>query len=273
MTTRFWWTLALAIGLTGCTGVGTETTDPKDNPGDDDDDVVNTTPTGDTATNTGTDGYFNVGVFLIQANFGFNVDTGIVDVVTPQGASISSILLILGSDRWVDDGYSFDSDQYCLVQLPLFNGVDPTWVSANALWYGVDYDPTAGAGTDCIDDHALDPAQWGYEPGFIFADYYSWGAGVGPLNEEYTYTASDPLLPYLHGGWIENEFLPPPEGQQGYRSLANETDAQNNVLYDAQNEVIRILADEVPVAGAPAPLAQGQYVVTSRWIWTITFGS
>jgi hypothetical protein len=277
MTIRFWWMLALSAGLAACTGGVPGTTEDKTGDDDDDDDVVGDddddatdTPTGETGDTNGT-GYFEPYYFTVQATWGFNTTTGIVNAVSPYGETPSGVYVLLGTEDWAGDQFSTASDEYCSVLLPFYEtgAPQPPFVAANGLWYGIQYDPTAGAATSCTGDFALDPLNWGYEPGYVIADpnYYTWGVGVTTLLAEYEENFDAEFLPFIAGGYMENNFFGPPEGVTGFYAHATEIDDNNNLQIDANNYRILINAEEIPVLGLPAPLAQAEYNVYSFFIF------
>ena len=216
------------------------------------------------------DGYFRVKYLMFEGNFGYSETAGIVNPMSPQGELQSAIIIRLGKEEWEDDGFAASSDHACEIYLPLVGGPDPFWATA-PLYYGVDYDETIPAATSCTPDDSaeLDPNVWGPPPGFAFTRYYSWGIGVGPIDPAYEVEyIGGPYEGFIGGGHVENAFLPPPGGTDGYVAIANQMDQDHELLINKDNTPVLIPEADWPTIAQPSPLPQAEYTIFSRLIWS-----
>jgi hypothetical protein len=186
MTARMLATLALALGLTACSGdEGKDTTDTDTDPvtGDDDDDDT-VTETADTSNGGGGDQYFSVAIVAPSAAFGFDLATAtLVDVEDPTyGTLTPSIFLVVGNAEFQASGDYYATDTWCYVELPLTDPAPAPWATTSGLWYGIDYAGDAPlSNCTAADGFEVDPAElYGYAS---LADYMAgpWGVGVGEM--------------------------------------------------------------------------------------------
>jgi hypothetical protein len=225
MTARFLLSLAIALGLAGCSG-DTGTTTKDTTPGDDDDvvgDDDDNQPTGETG-DVAPPG-FDVRYMLVQGDLGFDSATNsLVEVQVGGGAIPSAIYFLFGTETWRGSGFDLGLDaEYCAIILPLTSSAFAPWASADpTVWYGVDYtEGVAGAVTDCnTAGKEMDPAILGADPvSALVNDYGGWGAGIGEWGANwYKYydptTTPDFFATYVGGriysaaGWVgADDFL------------------------------------------------------------------
>jgi hypothetical protein len=265
-------TLGLFLGLTACSGgkdTGTTGDDDDDdnNVGDDDDDDDDDDSGLDSGQTPG-DQYFDVTYFMVDATFAYDSTTGaVVTATSPYGELPSYIGLYMGEAAWEAAGFAFDSDAYCAIILPLTATAQAAWPAGVGMWYGFDYNVADAPGTSCnTPGYELDPELWGTQIEVDLATYYGWGVGVGPLKEDYIedYVGED-IETQILGAYVNNTMLPPPEGVEGYVSLAFEMNAAYEVTVDNEGLLVALEADTINLGGN---IATAYYRVYSRLIWT-----
>lgn len=263
--------LALAVaGAAACSGPG-----PEKPLGDDDDDtdVTDTQPpppeTGcDTGCETGVEpAFFDVAFFHVEADIGWSaVNNGLIDIGTPNGDIVPSIVLFFGSPDWELDAFAFDSPAFCLVFLPLTDSNPaPFLADQPTMFWGVDYDVAAGTSGDCnTDGYLFDPAVWGDDP---VADYASaeWGVAMGEINDHWgSVYAGGPYEALVFGGQIQNLVIANADGQLDYYAYGRAIDADNQVLIDQDSNYTLIDAGDVFLG---ATIESAWYSIVTNAIW------
>lgn len=264
-------TLAIFLGLTACSG-GKDTTDEAtgddDDAAGDDDDAVDP-PTADTAVD---DGFFDIAVFRIDAEFSYDSTTRtVVNANSDYGEIPSALYLYYGTTAWEATGLdNAETAEYCVVVLPLVGATpNTTWTTTAGLWTGFDYDVAGTPGTNCnTPGYELDPASWGTQLEVDIAANYSWGIGIGALlpayEEDYaTSTVVDQIL----GAYINNTMLPEPEGLEGYVALGFQIDASYNILVDEEGLLTALDSSAINLGNN---IATAYYRVFARLYWTFS---
>jgi hypothetical protein len=197
-TARMLATLALALGLTACSGdegKDTEDTDDTDvtagdDDDDDDDDDDTVVETADTSGGGG-DGGFIPAVVIPYANFGFDLATAtLIDVEDPTYGTLSpSVLLVVGNDEFAATNDYYATDTWCIVELPLTNPAPAAWATASGLWYGTDYDYYSApplSTCNAANGITVDPSwTYGYGEDYLaLALAGPWGVGVGEMTPD-----------------------------------------------------------------------------------------
>lgn len=264
--------LALAVaGAAACSGP------PPEKPaGDDDDDTTDTDvpdPPPETGCDTGCEtgggdpGFFDVAFFHVEADVGWNAtNNALTNVGTPNGDIVPSIVLFFGSSDWQAEGFSFDSLAYCLVFLPLTDSNPAPFLAEQpTMFWGVDYDVTAGTDGDCnTGDYLFDPALWGDDP---VADYASagWGVAMGEINDHWgSVYAGGAYESIVFGGQIQNLAIANPDGQLDYYAYGRAIDGNNQVLIDQDNLYTLLDAGDVYLG---TTIESAWYSISTNAIW------
>lgn len=283
MTTRYFGTFALFLAMSACGGDkdtaddgdtdvdgDTDTDADSDADSDTDADVDSSGETGE----TGGDFFVPAGM-AVSATFGWDQDSqSFVDAISDGTPIPSGVYIQLGDEEWATSAAAGGAS--CYVVIPVTSPVPvPDWVSSDPLIaFGAAADPAA-AFTSCNEANGfpLDPAS-GNEADFVaFWASSEWGVGVGQLRDEADVPDMEALaqaaadgfvtdLANVFGGTIHNTFLTSPQGDQYYVALANEIDADYNIL----PTFISGNAIAVPGGG----VATGSYNIVTNVFWTFT---
>jgi hypothetical protein len=257
----------LALWAVACSGP----TDDKDLPdtdetdGDDDTNEDSGLPT-----DSAPEGpeYFEPEYFIVEAEFGWDSTTRqLVSVGTPYGDFPPIIRAMYGSVAWEADGFTYDSEHYCQVQLPLTQPApSPRFLADPDAWMGFDYNSADGLATDCnLGDglYDFDPAAWGEDPiGELLA--WEWGVGVGViLPDVATQWAGEEVEANVFGGIILNNALP--YGHDEYTALNREIDASFQVILDDELRYTFLPASEIFLGDN---IATGWYTIFYGGVWS-----
>lgn len=285
MTARFLLTLALALGLSACSGGDTDDkpTDVTDDttPGDDDDDATEPTgPTGDPGGN-----FFNATEIHLSSQFAYDSATRSVRAVDFSGYPLDpDITIVLATASW--DGSLQSTSQYCAIVLPLntATNMQPATLTAASsergapLWYGVDYNIADSALTNCnTPGFELDPNVWGADPAYGFlSDYYggynAYGIAVGEMTADVSsllgmYVDPADIVFYLGGRMIIPEWLPGGPGLDDTIGTAFEVDAAFSVVDDGSGYLVPISSASVNLG---TNILSAWYSMDALVYWTIS---
>lgn len=278
MTARYLLTLSLALGLTACSGGGTDDkpTDVTDTTGDDDDDTSPPDPTGGTGGGGGN--YFNATEIHLSSQFAYDSASRTVRAVDFSGYALDpDISIILALSTW--DGSLASTSQYCAIVLPLTTATYASWVAADPrLWYGVDYNTADGALTSCnTPGFELDPNVWGADPAYGFlSDYYggynAYGIAVGDMSPDVNdllamYVDPADLVFFLGGRMVIPDWLPGGPDLDDVYGSAYEVDANFSVVDDGSGYLVPISSASVNLG---SNILSAWYSLDALVYWTIS---